>query len=398
MANLKDLIVNGASRFIGKVYSSGGFVGDLEGTASNASKVNNLTVQTAVPSGAVFTDTKVTAVGNHYTPSGGSTTSASGGTLTDIANSSTGAQVVTGVTKDSAGHVTGVTSVALKATNTTYESKAAASGGTAVSLVTTGEKYTWNSKTSNTGTVTSVAIKMNGSQVGSAITSSGTIDLGTVITSHQSIAGKMNTSNPTGTGYLSINRKASTTVGNYSSAVGLNPTASAEASHAEGKNTTASGYAAHAEGEETTASREYSHAEGLGTTAGGHASHAEGANSTVGADSTYGGHAEGNSTQVTGSFGAHAEGSATIAKGNACHVEGDNTIAATDCQHVEGKWNVEDTGKKYAHIIGGGSSGARKNIHTVDWSGNAEYTGYVKVSNAVTLQYSTTTECLEFKF
>lgn len=64
------------------------------------------------------TDTKVTAVGNHYTPSGGTTTSASGGTLTDITNSSSGVQVVTGVTKDAAGHVTGVTSVALKSTNT----------------------------------------------------------------------------------------------------------------------------------------------------------------------------------------------------------------------------------------------------------------------------------------
>lgn len=32
--------------------------------------------------------------------------------------------------------------------NTTYESKEAASGGTAVSLVTTGEKYTWNNKSS----------------------------------------------------------------------------------------------------------------------------------------------------------------------------------------------------------------------------------------------------------
>jgi hypothetical protein len=63
-------------------------------------------------------DTKVTSVSNHYTPSGGTTTSASGGTLTDIANSTSGVQVVTGVTKDAAGHVTGVTSVALKATNT----------------------------------------------------------------------------------------------------------------------------------------------------------------------------------------------------------------------------------------------------------------------------------------
>ncbi|MGM9968846.1 MAG: hypothetical protein ACI35S_00450, partial [Anaeroplasma sp.] len=43
--------------------------------------------------------------------------------------------------------------------------------------------------TTNTGTVTSVAVKMNGSTKGT-ITSSGTIDLGTVITSHQDISGK----------------------------------------------------------------------------------------------------------------------------------------------------------------------------------------------------------------
>ena len=46
--------------------------------------------------------------------------------------------------------------ITIAATDTTYSSKAAASGGTDVSLVTTGEKYTWNSKTSNTGTITSV--------------------------------------------------------------------------------------------------------------------------------------------------------------------------------------------------------------------------------------------------
>ena len=64
------------------------------------------------------TDTKVTSVGNHYKPSGGTTTSAAGGTLTDITNSANGVQVVTGVTKDDAGHVTGITSIALKSTNT----------------------------------------------------------------------------------------------------------------------------------------------------------------------------------------------------------------------------------------------------------------------------------------
>lgn len=44
-----------------------------------------------------------------------------------------------------------------------------------------------NGYTSNTGTVTSVAVKMNGSTKGT-VTTNGTIDLGTVITSHQSLA------------------------------------------------------------------------------------------------------------------------------------------------------------------------------------------------------------------
>lgn len=64
------------------------------------------------------TDTKVTSVGNHYTPAKSTTKSASGGTLTDITNSTSGTQVVTGVEMDAKGHVTGVTSVALKSTDT----------------------------------------------------------------------------------------------------------------------------------------------------------------------------------------------------------------------------------------------------------------------------------------
>lgn len=73
-----------------------------------------------------------------------------------------------------------------KFTDTTYESKAAASGGTALSLVTTGEKYAWNNKGS--GTIT--GIKMNGASKGT----SGVVDLGTVITTHQDISGKLNSS------------------------------------------------------------------------------------------------------------------------------------------------------------------------------------------------------------
>lgn len=41
MASLKDLIVNGVARIVGKVYSSAGFVGNLEGNATTASKVAN---------------------------------------------------------------------------------------------------------------------------------------------------------------------------------------------------------------------------------------------------------------------------------------------------------------------------------------------------------------------
>ena len=49
--------------------------------------------------------------------------------------------------------------------------------------------------TKNTGTVTSVAVKMNGTTKGT-VTNSGTIDLGTVITSHQDISGKQDKLTP----------------------------------------------------------------------------------------------------------------------------------------------------------------------------------------------------------
>ena len=36
----------------------------------------------------------------------------------------------------------------------------------------------------------------------------------------------------------------------------------------------------------------------------------------------------------------------------------------------------------YAHIVGGGTSDSnRKNIHTIDWNGNAYFAGSVKIGN-----------------
>ena len=68
---------------------------------------------------------------------------------------------------------TGRLAVNVPWSNTTYESKNAVSGGSDVSLVTTGEKYTWNSKTSNTGTVTSIST--TDGLTGGPVSTSGTL-------------------------------------------------------------------------------------------------------------------------------------------------------------------------------------------------------------------------------
>lgn len=57
-------------------------------------------------------------------------------------------------------------------------------------IITASDVENWGF-TKNKGTVTSVAVKMNGAIKGT-VTSSGTIDLGTVLTSHQDISGKAN--------------------------------------------------------------------------------------------------------------------------------------------------------------------------------------------------------------
>lgn len=148
---------------------------------------------------------------------------------------------------------------------------------------------------------------------------------------------------------ISWGRKADTTIGERSVALGTNVEASGVNSHAEGSNTTASGYYSHAEGYRTTALGQYSHAEGF-------------------------------KVEARGMY-SHAEGFLTEALGTISHVEGKQTIAKGDCQHVQGKYNVIDESRKYAHIVGGGTSeNKRKNIHTLDWDGNAKYAGDVSAT------------------
>ena len=127
-------------------------------------------------------------------------------------------------------------------------------------------------------------------------------------------------------------------------------------SHAEGQRTTA-GNNSHAEGQSTKATGNNSHAEGQSTKATGRVSHAEGINTTASGDYS------------------HAEGYATTASKLASHAEGYSTLASSNYQHVQGKWNVEDTAGRYAHIVGWGtSSSARKNIFTITTAGAGKFT------------------------
>ncbi len=138
----------------------------------------------------------------------------------------------------------------------------------------------------------------------------------------------------------------------------------------------ANGDYSHAEGYATIANGEASHAEGYYTRADGQASHAEGYNTT--ASGIYS-HAEGYNTQAIGNY-SHAEGYNTRAIGNYSHAEGYATIANSNYQHVQGKYNIKDTENKYVHIIGNGDEGGMQaNIHTIDWHGNAWFSGDVRI-------------------
>lgn len=85
--------------------------------------------------------------------------------------------------------------------------------------------------------------------------------------------------------------------------------------------------------------------------------------------------AAGNNIEASG-YCSHAEGSYTTASGDYSHAEGYSTKASSKHQHVQGKFNIEDTANKYAHIVGNGKDEINNsNAHTLDWEGNAWYSG-----------------------
>lgn len=154
------------------------------------------------------------------------------------------------------------------------------------------------------------------------------------------------------------------TKGSGSIVLGNNCEASGKFSLAEGWSTIASNSAAHAEGFSTTASGQYSHAEGNGSTASGNFTHAEGSSCTAG--------------------GTHS------------HAQGWGTIANGFCETAIGKYNVatltnpattfDASTSKYILVAGKGTSTARSNAMTLDWSGNLMITGSLSMANSGTTE------------
>ena len=215
---------------------------------------------------------------------------------------------------------------------------------------------------------------------------------------------------------INVGRKADSTVGKYSTAEGVQTTASGQDSHAEGVKTTASGQASHAEGFQTTASGKSSHAEGSnynssgdllsnrtvtisdvdytisGPYAYGINSHAEGTQSFA---YGYSSHAEGYKATSTAQC-SHAEGQNTTASGNNSHAEGFQTTATNVSSHAGGHYNAAMTSggdnsntTGTAFVIGNGTSPtALANAFSV------QYDGIVKAKSTITA--STTADYAEF--
>lgn len=89
---------------------------------------------------------------------------------------------------------------------------------------------------------------------------------------------------------------------------------------------------------------------------------------------------------TTAGANSTAEGSATQSTGRYSHTEGAGTIAKNQSQHVFGEYNIQDPSSNgvtskgtYVEIVGNGSSSARSNARTLDWSGNETLSGTLTV-------------------
>lgn len=68
-------------------------------------------------------------------------------------------------------------------------------------------------------------------------------------------------------------------------------------------------------------------------------------------------------------------------------------------QHVTGKYNVDDAEHRYAEIVGNGSDTAhRSNAYTLDWEGNAMFSGDVTTESGASLNAIGSPENIDIDF
>lgn len=87
----------------GPASATAGHIAVFDGATGKVIKDGTYTIATSVPSNAVFTDTKVTSVDNHYKPANGTTLIGTAGSPVTA-----GGKVITGITADSSGHITDI--------------------------------------------------------------------------------------------------------------------------------------------------------------------------------------------------------------------------------------------------------------------------------------------------
>lgn len=102
--------------------------------------------------------------------------------------------------------------------------------------------------------------------------------------------------------------------------------------------------------------------------------------------------ASGGDNNVSGNY-ATAQGYNCYVSGGYASAAGRYLLASSIDQRVEGRYNAEDTQNQYAYILGNGkSASSRSNAYTVDWSGNAVYSGNLIAANFKGIAKNFTTE------
>lgn len=231
-----------------------------------------------------------------------------------------------------------------------------------------------------TWTANNLKTKVNADDLSTSITT-GTLSAGTIIIDGQNIKTFIDNNyvtqiNPTGSGNVSFGRKSGSSIGNKSVVIGDNSEASNDNSIAIGTGNVASGQHSTVIGQDSTASGLKSVALGFHNSASGEYAFATGCytNSNGVAGSTFGNQA----TVNPNSWCALSSGIHTVANGLVQHVFGMNNVPDAEV-------NGYSTPAEHLLIVGNGdylsSDTYESNAMTLDWDGNAWFSGNVYVGS-----------------